>query len=56
MNLTNYLELTTAPNVIWTALLRINLAAIASAVALNPYHIALWGNVTNTIEPATAGF
>jgi choloylglycine hydrolase len=59
MNLTDksyYFELTTAPNVIWADLLKMNLAAGSPVMVLNPYDIALSGNVTDKFKAAKAAF
>jgi len=51
-----YFELTTAPNVIWADLTKMNLAAGAPVTVLNPNDIALSGNVTDKFKPAKAPF
>ena len=51
-----YFELTTAPNVIWTDLPKLNLSEGAPVLALNPNNIDLIGDVTAKFEPATAPF
>jgi choloylglycine hydrolase len=59
MNLTDkryYFELSTAPNVIWADLLKINLAAGAPVMMLNPNDIGLSGDVTDKFKPAKALF
>ena len=59
MNLTErryYFELSTAPNVIWTDLLQMNLAPGAPTMVLNPDDIALSGDVTAKYRPAKAAF
>ena len=59
MNLTDkryYFELSTAPNVIWADLLKMNLAAGAQVMMLNPDDIALSGNVTDKFKAAKALF
>jgi penicillin V acylase-like amidase (Ntn superfamily) len=59
MNLTDkryYFELTTAPNVIWADLLKINLAAGSPVMMLNPDDIGLSGNVTDKFKAAKAVF
>ena len=59
MNLTDkryYFELSTAPNVIWTDLLKMNLAAGAPVMMLNPDDIGLSGNVTDKFKAAKALF
>jgi len=59
MNLTDkryYFELSTAPNVIWTDLLKMNLAAGAPVMMLNPDDIGLSGNVTDKFKAAKVLF
>ncbi len=59
MNLTDrryYFELTTAPNVIWADLTKMNLAAGAPALVLNPNDIALSGDVTDKFKAVKAPF
>jgi penicillin V acylase-like amidase (Ntn superfamily) len=59
MNLTDkryYFELTTAPNVIWADLSKMNLAAGAPVRKLNPDDIALSGDVTDKFKAAKAPF
>jgi choloylglycine hydrolase len=51
-----YFELTTAPNVIWTDLKKLNLNAGAPVMTLNPNNIDLSGDVTAKFEPAAAPF
>lgn len=51
-----YFELTTAPNVIWTDLPKLNLSEGAPVLTLNPDNIDLSGDVTAKFEPATAPF
>lgn len=59
MNLTNkryYFELSTSPNVIWVDLEKMNLAAGAPVMTLNPDAIDLSGDVTAKFTPAKAPF
>jgi choloylglycine hydrolase len=59
MNLTDkryYFELSTAPNVIWADLLKMNLAAGGPVMMLNPDDIGLSGNVTDKFKAAKALF
>jgi choloylglycine hydrolase len=59
MNLTNkryYFELTTAPNVIWAELSKMNLAPSSPVMVLNPDDISLSGNVTEKFKAAKAAF
>jgi choloylglycine hydrolase len=51
-----YFELTTAPNVIWTDLKKLNLNTGAPVMTLNPNNIDLSGDVTAKFEPAAAPF
>jgi penicillin V acylase-like amidase (Ntn superfamily) len=51
-----YFELTTAPNVIWTDLKKLNLNTGAPVMTLNPNSIDLSGDVTAKFEPAAAPF
>jgi len=51
-----FFELTTAPNVIWTDLTRLNLWEGASVLTLNPNNIDLSGDVTSQFQPAKASF
>ena len=51
-----YFELTTAPNVIWADLKKLNLDAGAAVMTLNPNNIDLSGDVTEKFEPAAAPF
>jgi penicillin V acylase-like amidase (Ntn superfamily) len=51
-----FFELTTAPNVIWTDLSRLNLAEGAPVLTLNPNNIDLSGDVTSQFQPAKAPF
>ena len=51
-----YFELTTAPNVIWADLKKLNLDAGAAVMTLNPNNIDLSGDVTGKFEPAAAPF
>ena len=51
-----FFELTTAPNVIWTDLSKLNLADGAPVLTLNPNHIDLSGDVTSQFQPAKAPF
>jgi choloylglycine hydrolase len=59
MNLTAkryYFELSTTPNVIWADLTKMNLAAGAPVMVLNPDDIALSGDVTDKFTAAKAVF
>jgi penicillin V acylase-like amidase (Ntn superfamily) len=59
MNITDkryYFELSTAPNVIWADLLKMNLAAGAPVMVLNPNDIGLSGDVTDRFKTAKAPF
>ena len=51
-----YFELTTAPNVIWTDLKKLNISEGAQVMKLNPNKIDLSGDVTAKFEPASAPF
>jgi penicillin V acylase-like amidase (Ntn superfamily) len=51
-----FFELTTAPNVIWTDLSKLNLADGAPVLTLNPNNIDLSGDVTSQFQPAKAPF
>lgn len=51
-----YFELTTAPNVIWTDLKKLNISEGAQVMKLNPNNIDLSGDVTAKFEPASAPF
>jgi penicillin V acylase-like amidase (Ntn superfamily) len=51
-----FFELTTAPNVIWTDLTRLNLSEGAPVLTLNPNNIDLSGDVTSQFQPAKAPF
>jgi penicillin V acylase-like amidase (Ntn superfamily) len=51
-----FFELTTAPNVIWTDLTKLNLAKGARVLTLNPNNIDLSGDVTSHFQPAKAPF
>jgi penicillin V acylase-like amidase (Ntn superfamily) len=51
-----FFELTTAPNVIWTDLSKLNLAEGAPVLTLNPNTIDLSGDVTSQFQPAKAPF
>ncbi len=51
-----FFELTTAPNVIWTDLAKLNFAAGAPVLTLNPNDIDLSGDVTSQFQPAKAPF
>jgi penicillin V acylase-like amidase (Ntn superfamily) len=48
-----YFELTTGPNVIWADLLKMNVAAGAPVLTLNPDNIALSGDVTDKFQKAS---
>jgi penicillin V acylase-like amidase (Ntn superfamily) len=59
MNLTDkryYFELTTAPNMIWADLLKLNLDAGSPAMILNPNDIARSGDVTDKFKAVKAAF
>ena len=51
-----FFELTTAPNVIWTDLSKLNLAGGAPVMTLDPNNIDLSGDVTSQFQPAKAPF
>jgi hypothetical protein len=51
-----FFELTTAPNVIWTDLTKLNLAKGARVLTLDPNNINLSGEVTSQFRPAKAPF
>jgi penicillin V acylase-like amidase (Ntn superfamily) len=51
-----YFELTTAPNVIWTDLKKLNISEGAQVMKLNPNNIDLSGDVTAKFVPASAPF
>jgi penicillin V acylase-like amidase (Ntn superfamily) len=51
-----FFELTTAPNVIWTDLSKLNLAEGGPVLTLNPNTIDLSGDVTSQFQPAKAPF
>jgi choloylglycine hydrolase len=51
-----YFELSTAPNVIWVDLKKLNLDAGAPVMALHPDSLDLNGDVTGKFEAATAPF
>jgi len=51
-----YFELTTAPNVIWVDLKKLNLAPGAPVMTLNPNNIDLSGNVGADLTKSTAPF
>ena len=51
-----FFELTTAPNVIWTDLSKLNLADGAPVLTLSPNNIDLSGDVTSQFQPAKAPF
>jgi len=59
MNLTDkryFFELSTAPNLIWADLLRMNLLPGAPTLTLNPDDIALSGDVTDKFKAAKVAF
>jgi len=59
MNLTDkryFFELSTAPNLIWADLLRMNLLSGAPTLTLNPDDIALSGDVTDKFKAAKVAF
>ena len=51
-----FFELTTAPNVIWTDLSKLNFSEGAPVLSLNPNNIDLSGDVTAQFQPAKAPF
>ncbi len=51
-----FFELTTAPNVIWTDLGKLNFSEGAPVMTLNPNNIDLSGDVTSQFQPAAAPF
>jgi penicillin V acylase-like amidase (Ntn superfamily) len=51
-----FFELTTAPNVIWTDLSKLNFSEGAPVMTLNPSNIDLSGDVTSQFQPAKAPF
>ena len=51
-----YFELTTSPNVIWIDMDRLNLAAGAPTVAIDPYDYSLAGDVTDRFAPREMPF
>ena len=51
-----FFELTTAPNVIWADLSKLNLADGAPVLTLSPNNIDLSGDVTSQFQPAKAPF
>ncbi|HZZ22661.1 MAG TPA: hypothetical protein VFE60_08840 [Roseiarcus sp.] len=51
-----FFELTTAPNVIWTDLTKLNFSEGAPVLTLNPNNIDLSGDVTLQFQPAKAPF
>ncbi|MGA8323031.1 MAG: linear amide C-N hydrolase, partial [Xanthobacteraceae bacterium] len=51
-----YFELTTAPNVIWIDLKKLNFEAGAPVMTLHPDNIDLSGDVTGQFETAVAPF
>jgi penicillin V acylase-like amidase (Ntn superfamily) len=51
-----FFELTTAPNVIWTNLTKVNFSEGAPVLTLNPNDIDLSGDVTSDFQPAKAPF
>jgi choloylglycine hydrolase len=51
-----FFELTTAPNVVWTELDRLDLKPAAPVMTLDPYDATLSGNVTDRYAPAQIGF
>ena len=51
-----FFELTTSPNVVWVDLSRLDLAAGAPAMALDPDDIALSGEVSSAFEVVSSPF